>query len=66
MNLLFDHYLIDNYFDMEKAKYLLDLNNWKKNVKDFKEGYINIVEKEKGTQTYFINTGFSLFVIWGF
>ncbi len=67
MNLLFDHYLLNHYFDLEKAKYLLDLNNWeKKNLKDFKEGYIPIVGPKKGTPISYLYTGFSQICYDGF
>ena len=59
MNLLFGHYLLNNNINLNQANYILDINNWKKNLDDFKNGYNNTLKEKNDKSIAFLYTGYS-------
>ena len=57
IELLFGHLLLNQNINMEQAKYILELNNWKKGLTEFRRGYNNTIEKTKGRSIAFLYTG---------
>ena len=57
IELLFGHHLLNQNINMEQAKYILELNNWKKGLTEFHRGYNNTIEKTKGRSIAFLYTG---------
>ena len=58
IDLLFGHFLINNKLDVNQAKYILDINNWKnKSLEEFRKDFLKINKTEESSSIVYLSSG---------